>query len=323
MQNDELSCSCYNTNFAYIFHFYFTTSWQLDVKHKVELFYSLDYIDDYPITFNEEYMVIQYRSSEFKEEKDPHEPQHEDPNLLIYKLNQPEDEEDTNLFFAIYQSEIAEDNFRIVDFELNYEKGLTYLYLLMKKSAKGPGHQKKILVMKKFSLSEYSLEYDLGSYKYRDSANFVATDLLNNKVEFTLHMLLRVNLQIYLFLFMAVAFGVILLVMLGVYILKKKQIRKLKALKSKNKQEELKRNEELKKKLAEGFNKQNKSNLEKIEAMKEKENEKLEESEILDSKNEKKEEGKDSDKKNQDENLAEKIESLASEVQSRDNRDIS
>ena len=229
MKNDQLLCSCYNTNNAYIFRFHFTNTWQVEVKHKVDLFYSLDYIDDYPITFNEHYMVILYRNTELKlkDSSDSDQEVHEDPNLLIYKLDQPKDENDTNLFFAIYQYEIKEDNFSVVDFELNEEKGVTFLYLLMKKTQNGSS-KKKSLVMKKFLLSEYSLEYNLGSYKYRDTASFIATDLLGNRIEFTLELLLKVNLKIYLFLFMAVAFGIILIVMIVIYFLKRKQIRKLK-----------------------------------------------------------------------------------------------
>jgi hypothetical protein len=198
----------------------------MEKYYEIDIFYSLDYMNYLPIIHDDRYLVIVNNPTKMIVNNtygidDDETETIKEPNIIIYRF---EDDNKTSLFAALYESDIDTDihtgdrqnYFNIVDSALNTEEdGKTYLYLIMlgKSNLEDGKTVKNKLIMKKYHLGDYSLEYNLRSYRFRDSITFVALDFYQNQVEFTIRAVLAPNRDLYVFLFIASACLIILVIM--------------------------------------------------------------------------------------------------------------
>lgn len=238
----EFKCIVFSTQKVFLYRFFFEIEWKLEQFYEIELFYSLDYLEEEAIIHDENYLVIINSPTKEVEEKErgEDEPSQEsvqtiEPNVIIYRF---EDDNKNSLFGALYETDLVEnphnddteEMFNIVDSALNSEAdGETYLYLIMLGITRVKGKARKNkLILKKFRLGEYQLEYDLKSYRYRDEMDFVALDFLQNRVSFKLEAILVSNHNMYVFLFISVACLIILFIMIAIVAYKLWDYRRLK-----------------------------------------------------------------------------------------------
>lgn len=232
----------FSTNQVYLFRFYFDFVWKMEKYYEVDLFYSLDYMDELPIIHDDQFMVIINNSVKKPKKKeflmeDVEDPRAVEPNVIIYRF---EEDSQTSLFGALYETDIdsnpfddqREESFHIVDSALNSEAdGHTYLYLIMlaqSQQSDDSENRHNKLVLKKFHLGEYSLEYNLRSYRFRDTLEFVALDFYQNQISFTLEAVLSPNRDLYVFLFISSACLMIVVVMALIVVYKVWEYRRLK-----------------------------------------------------------------------------------------------
>lgn len=205
--------------------------------YEIDLFYSLDYIQDDPIIYNDKYLVILNNSKKEKAKEEDEEKNKSkiEPNVIIYRF---EDEGETTLFAALYETDIDGnpfndsriESFEIVDSALNIEEdGNTYLYLILLTDTfkkKKPVRNK--LTMKKFLLGEYKMEYNLKSYRFRDTVEFVALDFYQNKIAFKLEAVILSNRDLYVFLFITSGSLIIVFILIFIVVYKYWEYKKLK-----------------------------------------------------------------------------------------------
>lgn len=197
----------------------------MEKYYEIELFYSLNYLEELPIVHDKNYLVIINEETKKESKKESEDIDEEDnkiiePNIIIYRF---EKDNKTSLFAALYESDLdcnphndeKEEYFEIVDSALSTEADSeTYLYIIMlAKSGKGDYSRKDKLIMKKFHLGEFVLEYDLKSYRFRDSLDFVALDFFQNRVGFKMEAVLVSNHTLYVFLFISSACLIIVVVL--------------------------------------------------------------------------------------------------------------